>query len=189
MEAVRTQHACRTVWPVDALASRCGRCSCSRVERQERMGAWGPRASLTTLPALEPRAGQEEEAGLLPDLWGWEAIYTWTDFLFGCLDEKIKVATEADIFHNFVWSKSIFFPLGRDKTNRNQTGNHRVSARFEKLPVMSSTIMSEATAYSASTLTLAASRKTLSLICRTLLRITARATPTIKLLPIRATSF
>lgn len=39
------------------------------------------------------------------------------------------------------------------------------------------------------TLTLAASRKTLSLICRTLLRITARATPAIQLMPIRATAF
>lgn len=110
-------------------------------------------------------------------------------WVFGFWTKKLNLQWKLILFTILCDQNPSFFPLGRDKTNRNQTGNNRVWARFEKLPTMSSTIMSEATAYSASTLTLAASRKTLSLICRTLLRITARATPTIKLLPIRATSF
>lgn len=79
---------------------------------------------------------------------------------------------------NLQW-KLLFFTenlFGFHRGAIKPTGNPRVSAHC-------------APACSATTLTLAASRKTLSLICRTLLRITARATPAIQLMPIRATAF
>jgi len=74
------------------------------VERHEKTGAWGPRASPTAASAVERGAGWEEVAGLLPHLRGWEADYMWTHFLFGCLLSgwKNKFAMKAGIFHNFL---------------------------------------------------------------------------------------
>lgn len=88
--------------------------------------------------------------------------FTIWAFNFGM---KIHVCNGGWYFSRPSLIKTHFFFL----TGRKPKANPRVSARLR----------------SAHALTLAASRKTLSLICRTLLRMTARATPTTKRSPIR----